>query len=68
MGKSIDLLVGLAFVAVVDMMVGYLTYSGLSKVLGLAPSVWHRVGVATLLGAALALSSPWIAQVARILR
>ena len=42
----------------------YLMYSGVSKVLGLAPAVWHRVGVAVLGGLLLPLASPSIARLA----
>lgn len=60
--RKLDLVVFQGLVVVAGTVIGYLAYSGLSKLLGLAPSVWNRVVVAVIVGAMLPLASPSIAR------
>lgn len=62
--RGIELLISGALVAVVGVPASYMFYSGLSKVIGLAPPLWLRIGVAVLSGAMLVLASPWLARLA----
>lgn len=60
--RKLDLVIFQGVVVLAGTLIGYLAYSGLSKLLGLAPSLWNRLIVAVIVGAMLPLASPAIAK------
>lgn len=63
---NLDLILLQAFVCVTGVAIGYLAFSGISKVLGWAPSIGQRIAVAILIAIMLPFASPWVARMMRV--
>ena len=66
--RGTDYYVLLAFTAIVGAVAGYPFYSGISKLLGRHPHLWHRIGLALVIGLSSAALAPGLAAFGQLLQ